>query len=144
MTDIPAGDAPPHGTAKRRADPAAVCVDRRIIAFGPAMIHAAVEACARERMDLPPHGLAEAVPLPAEQAVRLRFGGGSEAVDRVVDAGEMAALLIAFCIGARIPLPRRASKTVTVTSAGVVLDFLVTLGSPPRFERPHRPPPVRF
>ena len=46
-----------------------------------------------------------------------------------------AALLIACCIGVPVPLPTRATTTVTVAAGSVTLDFVVTYPTAPRADR---------
>jgi hypothetical protein len=46
---------------------------------------------------------------------------------------DIIAALIAWCVGARVPLPAGANKTLTVAAGGVMLDFTVAYNSMPLF-----------
>jgi hypothetical protein len=122
-------------------DPEAVLVDRRVLAFRPASLIAAVEGPGRARLDLPKPAIQRAELIPAEQIVRFHFGEPPDVQCRSFGCQELGALLIAYCIGVRVPLPARAAKAVTITSWGVVLDFVLSFLEPPRWERPFAMPP---
>jgi hypothetical protein len=107
-----------------------------VIAFRPIALRAAIEFAGAARLGIPPGSVSGALPMPGQQAVRIRYGNGATAGERMVQAPEMAAILIAYCLGARVPLPRIAAKTVLVTGDGVTLEFLTILASPPRYQRP--------
>ena len=100
------------------------------------MLRVAMEVAGLGRLGLPPGIVTALEPLPARQALRVRAGTGATAVEREVEAPHMAAILIAYCLGARIPLPRVAAKTVAVVEDGLLLEFLTTLTNPPRYQRP--------
>jgi len=116
-------------------DPDAAMVDHRIIAFRPSVLRAAIEATGLGRLGIPPGTMISAEPVPEEAAIRIRYGTTAEITERMVTAQEIGAILIAYCVGARIPLPMRATKVVSVVRGGVMLDFLTTVTRPPRYQR---------
>ena len=70
--------------------------------------------------------------LEASQSARFQFGVGAQTSGVVLAGSEIAALLIGYCLGVRIPLPMRAKKTVAVARGSVVLDFVIAMSAPPR------------
>jgi hypothetical protein len=68
---------------------------------------------------------------PATNGVQFQGTGEAGPKTWEISGPQLAALLIRYCIAARIPLPTRADKTVTVTPDGVVIDFIVTFAKPP-------------
>ncbi len=121
-------------------DPDAILIDRRMIVFKPYMLCAAVEQAGRARLELPLTEVTHVALQPGTQSVRFRFGFGEAAIEREMGGAELAALLIVYCIGARIPLPTRAAKTVSVTRSGVLLDFVMSFTTAPVWVRPSRRP----
>ncbi len=118
-------------------DPDAALMDRRILAFRPPCLVAAMEGVGRAWLSLPEASILQAEPVPAEQLVQFHFSGLKGVESCSLGGQELGAMLIAYCIGARVPLPARAaSKTVSVTHWGVVLDFVIAFTAPPRWERP--------
>ena len=67
--------------------------------------------------------------------MRFRFGSEDSAAERTFEAQVVGAVLVAFCIGAGIPLPARAQKSISVIHGQVVLEFVVSLSEPPRYRR---------
>ena len=58
------------------------------------------------------------------KAVRFVFSGSGDHTHSVsLDATRLAALLVGFCMRMRIPLPRKAEKTIRVEPGVVVLAF---------------------
>lgn len=121
-------------------DPEAVLVDRRVLAFRPGCLAAVMESVGRLRHGLPRAAITLVEPLPAEQAVRFHFGKGEAAKSRDFSAQDLGVLLIAYCIGAHVPLPAKAAKAVSVTYSGVILDFVIAFAAPPAWQRPTNMP----
>ncbi len=63
---------------------------------------------------------------PASQSVRFVFPGGGQAHSVSVESARLGALLVSFCLRMRMPLPRRAEKSIRVEPGSVVLAFRVT------------------
>lgn len=112
-------------------DPQAALVDRRMLIFRTRTLCAAIEQVGRGRIALPRPEVSDAEMLPGDQAVRFVFGRGDLAERRSVSGAELAALLIGYCLAAKIPIPNKATKTVSVTTSGVLLDFVMTFAQPP-------------
>lgn len=106
--------------------------ESREIAFGPASLcrvlgwtpGAALDAVGLPRGAVP----CEARLLPAEGRVALAYPGRGEVV---VAADRLGALLLAYCVRARIPVMRRSTKTVRVTPEAVVLATAHEHAAPP-------------
>lgn len=82
---------------------------------------------------------------PAAQAVRFVFPGGGHAHSVSVDAARLGALLVNFCLRLRLPLPRRAEKSIRVEPGMVVLSFRISTRPNlahllPEEHRPDAPP----
>ena len=71
----------------------------------------------------------------ARQMIHVEVEMGRERLERPLRASELVPLLIGFCMGARVALPSRATKSVRVTSGGVVLDCIMH-GGLPEYRRP--------
>lgn len=121
-------------------DPNAALIDRRVIAFRVPSLIAAMEQVGPSLGLITGQAVTDAATLPAEQAVLFQLGHGPAAERRRVGGAELAALLIAYCLGAKIPLPSRATKSISVTGNGVLLDLVVSLASPPRCVSKGAPP----
>jgi hypothetical protein len=81
----------------------------------------------------------------AEGEVELLYGLGAGARSRTVQAESLAALLIAYGMRARLPLPRTATKGVAVRPDAVVLRLELAFAEPPEPLLPElqaRPKPV--
>lgn len=75
---------------------------------------------------LPP-GLPQAVVFePTRDSVRFVWSGGPRR-SAELKAAELGALLVGFCLRLRVPLPRRATKTIRVEPGAVVLAFRNTV-----------------
>ncbi|MBY0336346.1 MAG: hypothetical protein K2X11_07020 [Acetobacteraceae bacterium] len=107
--------------------------DHRTVAFRAAALVAAMSGFGRSRFGVPAAPLHSAEPLPDRQAVRFRFGPDGTAGEVVLAGDSLAALIIGYCSGARIPLPRRAAKHMAITSDGVRFDFSMTYADAPPF-----------
>ncbi len=62
---------------------------------------------------------------PASQSVRFVFPGGGHAHSVSLESARLAALLVGFCLRMRMPLPRRAEKSIRVEPGMVVLAFRI-------------------
>lgn len=62
-----------------------------------------------------------------EIAARVRMDGQGEDETRevVVDDGMLAAVMINFCMGKKIPIPKAAKKTVVKAGNGLALSFSI-------------------
>ena len=71
-------------------------------------------------------GLPQAVLFePAAQSVRFVFPGGGHAHSVALDSARLGALLVGFCLRMRMPLPRKAEKSLRVEAGMVVLAFRI-------------------
>ncbi len=116
-------------------DPNAAIIDRRVVAFRKAALLSAMDAVGHALGVAAGAEVVDVELVPAEQAVVFVFGRGEQATKRRLTGPQLAALLIGYSTGARIPLPSKAVKTVTVLMSGVVLDFVVTFAQAPRVAR---------
>ena len=83
---------------------------------------------AAERLGLP-KGVPEAARFAAEaQEVTVRYGGAEE---RRLDAAALGIVLVAYCLRARIALPRHAAKAIRVLPDAVVLTTRLEHDLPP-------------
>lgn len=109
--------------------------DQRVMLFHPTLLCLAMHHAGRDRLRLPIEDITGAELMPESQSVRFRFGPGGRAGEVVVNTANLGATLIAYCIGAGIPLPNQASKSLQVTEHGVRLELRLTITSTP-FYRP--------
>lgn len=109
----------------------AIFVDRRALAFKERALCGALNALWKENST----GVraAGAKFLTAQQQVILTLNVGDQTEHRTLGAAELAPLLIGYCIGARLPLPASAVKTVTVNPGGVLLDFMLAYTTMPAY-----------
>jgi hypothetical protein len=110
--------------------------DCRVLTFGR---HALVEVMehAGQVLGYMPPGTVHAVELlPDEQMVWFKLG--PEIGDIQLGGPELAALLIGYCNGARIPLPMVARKRLVVDKHHVRIEFLICDPDPPRYQRDGR------
>jgi hypothetical protein len=121
--------------AATRDPDAAALIERRVLAFRPAALVAAMQRGGKGLGLLKEEEVTEARPLPDRQAVAFTLRQDGVATERVLGIPELTAMLIAYCIGAGLPLPSRAGKTVQVTQGGVTLDFVMSFAAPPRGAR---------
>jgi hypothetical protein len=99
--------------------------DRRQISFTPEALAAAITASptAAASLGLPPLK-PQCVRLVANTGtveVVFQTSGGARSVS--ISLLQLAALLLAFCLRAKIPLPRKARKSARIEGNTVVLDF---------------------
>jgi hypothetical protein len=108
-------------------------LDRREIEFDPEALIAAVSVSLRS---------AQAFGLPAMRPTGVRcyprdgqvdFLYGSKGAPQAVriDAEPLGALLVAYCIRARIPMPRHADKGVRIEANSVILAFRMEYSETP-------------
>jgi len=100
-------------------------IDRRQISFSPEALAAAIAASpsAAAALGLPPLK-PQSVKLIADAGkveVVFQTSGGARSVG--IALLPLAALLLAFCFRARIPLPRKARKAARIEGNAVVLDL---------------------
>ncbi len=112
-----------------RAQEPPALVDTRTIEFGHKTIIAALEGVGVKLLNLP-------AGMPITHLVFDVKAGAFNAVYRdgamqSVDGNRLAAIMIAYCIAARLPIPRAANKSVKITEHGLILRFITTLQSPP-------------
>lgn len=60
---------------------------------------------------------------PQETTLDVQFGTGPEHRTAAIGLPPLAALLLAFCVRARLPLPRRAAKSARITHDAVLLEL---------------------
>ncbi len=126
MAHPPASASPTMGAAS------AVLIDRRMVAFRAPTLVAAMNTVGKSLKIMgSPSGAYAAHMLPDSDAVRFEGHGDVGPVSWKVSGSQLAALMIGYCIAARIPLPTKSSKTVTITSDAVVLDFITMFPNPP-------------
>ena len=123
--------APRPAEADTGVQEGAIFVDRRALAFKERGLCDALNALWKENST----GVraAGAKFLTAQQQVVLTLNVGEQVERRTLGAAELAPLLIGYCIGARLPLPASAVKTVTVNPAGVLLDFMLVYTTMPPY-----------
>jgi hypothetical protein len=63
---------------------------------------------------------------PQNQSVRFVFPGGGHAHSVSLDSARLGALLVGFCLRMRMPLPRKAEKSIRVEPGMVVLSFRIS------------------
>jgi hypothetical protein len=100
-------------------------VDRREIEFDGDSIAFAVTVAlqAAEGLGLPPVKPAEIRFVPKESAVHLVYGKGPAARYITLPAEALGSLLISYCVRSRLPLPRKAAKSIRVERASCILAF---------------------
>ncbi len=108
-------------------------IERRDIEFDAAGLLRAVtcSAHAAAKFGLPSMTAGGVVFRPEHGCVDLVFGTGSAARIVPLQAEVLGALLVFFCMGERVPLPRGAEKAVRVEAAAVVLKFKSEIGPAP-------------
>ncbi len=74
----------------------------------------------------------------AERSAAVRVSVGHTQTELRLSEHDIIAALIAWCVGARVPLPAGANKALTIADGGVMLDFTVAYTSMPshRGQRP--------
>ncbi|ONG47725.1 hypothetical protein BKE38_22800 [Pseudoroseomonas deserti] len=107
--------------------------EHRVLLFHPTLLCQALHHCGRDRLRLPIEDVTGAEMLTDSQSVRFRFGPGGRSGEVVVNTPGLGATLIAYCIGAGIPIPASAAKSLQVTEQGVKLELRLTLTTAPYF-----------
>ncbi len=116
---------------------ASAITDSRVIEFTPIALRAAAESVGVAILGLPSGAVVTSVGLrPPVNAVELGYGG--VVPERLLCEGELAALLIAYCIAAKIPIPMKAEKRLRVTQTGIAFGFVSSRRLPPLGHRPPR------
>ena len=85
---------------------------------------------AAQGLGLPSPAPRAVVCAPDGGAVRFVWPSGATR-SAALDAGRLGALLVGFCLRARIPMPRRSDKTLRVEADMVVLSFRTRLRPDP-------------
>jgi len=112
-----------------------ICETRRI-EFQAAAIATAIESAGPTMLALPLGvALTGLAILPEIGAVKIIYGASG--TTRLITLPELAALLIAYCIDVRIPIPKHARKDLTLRAELASLVFTSTLPLTPR-PRPKR------
>lgn len=91
----------------------------------------ACSAHAGTKFGLPSMTAADVVFRPEAGCVEIVFGAGSAARIVPLQSEVLGALLVFFCMGERVPLPRGAEKAVRVEQSAVVLRFKSEIGRAP-------------
>lgn len=116
-----------------RQDDGALFVDRRVLAFrGPALLEILSTIWMEAGLGVRAQGLRF---ITSRQILTVEVDVLGNRQQRNLGAADLLPLLIAWCIGARIALPRHAEKAVRITAGGVVLDCGVTHLSLPAYRR---------
>ena len=115
--------------------PDGTIAERRELRFGPAALRRMIAWLLDSATA---HGLPPTLPdgielLPHDNRVDLVYGQGPAALPFALQAETLGMLLIAYCIRARVPLPRVAQKQVRVGAHYVALVF--------HLEHSQAPPP---
>ncbi len=108
-------------------------IERREIEFdAPGLLKViACSAHAATKFGLPSMTAADVAFRPEAGCVEIVFGTGSAARIVSLQSEVLGALLVSFCMGERVPLPRGAEKAVRVEPSAVVLKFRNEIGRPP-------------
>ena len=124
---------PPPSSSPFAGASTAVLIDRRMVAFRAPTLLAAMNSVGNSlKLLQSPSGAHTVHMLPDSNAVLFEGHSDTGACSWQVSGSELAALMIGYCIAARIPLPTKSSKTVTITSDAVVLDFITMFSKPPQ------------
>lgn len=103
--------------------------DRRIIFEHEEVYKALYSLCVQKELKPPPAGTVGKVIVhpvdPTKVLVQIRDDRKQTAIDVEFSRDFLAAALMLFCRGHRIPLPKSAQKAVELDSANVVLRVLV-------------------
>jgi hypothetical protein len=102
-------------------------IERREVEFGA---EALISVLAGSPRAAAAFGLARGQPQAVifestRQAVRFVFPGGGHAHSVELDTPRLGALLVGFCLRMRMPLPRKAEKSIRVEPGAVVLAFRI-------------------
>ncbi len=106
-------------------------VEKRVVEFHPPALRMAMESAGVQLYGLPRLPVTGMALLPQEAAARFRLGTGAAATDHVIEGPRLVAMLIGYCIGAGVPLPNAASKTLRVHEAFVEVRFTVGYANAP-------------
>jgi hypothetical protein len=105
-------------------------VERRTIEFSERGVLQVVNASLRAASSFGlPSMLPDSVHLfPQEGRAAFRYGSGQTARSVLIDAEQLGALLLAYCIRKKVPLPRAAGKAVCIEANSVLLTFQLEHG----------------
>lgn len=76
-------------------------------------------------LGLPPGAPQAVVFDPGTESVRFVWSTAGQRRSESLEGSKLGALLVSFCLRIRVPLPRRASKSIRVEPDMVVLEFLM-------------------
>ncbi|MGF1626194.1 MAG: hypothetical protein ACFCVH_15025 [Alphaproteobacteria bacterium] len=116
--------------------------EQRSLIFTPDDIAEAVLAFSRERRDFLPDGEVVAIEVEGdapELCIRVQVPDRIFQSTVRLTTGQLAALMIHFCIGRRIPIPRKGRKELRHVAGGIRLDIAIERQAAPR---PADQPPV--
>jgi hypothetical protein len=122
---------PTAGGTSAVPDPLAALIDRRVLAFRPPALIAAMECVGKQLGLRDEEDIVSVAFQPKLTAISFSLLDGAATREKVVGGSDLAGLLIAYCVSTSVPLPSRASKTVTVLEHGVMLDMIVSYRKPP-------------
>lgn len=113
-------------------------VDKREIQFnGDALVYClSASPRAAEGFGLPPIPPAGVRFFPADRMIDALYGRNDTLWAARIPAESLGALLISYCIRARIPMPRVAEKRVRVEADRIILEFLTRFSRVPAPENP--------
>ena len=108
-------------------------IDRREIEFNASGVIKIIGVSLRAAQGfglpgLPPSGVRFH---PRDGRIDLVYGSSQSARAISIGAEALGALLVSYCIRARIPMPRAADKGIRVERASVILAFRSTYNDPP-------------
>ena len=113
-------------------EPAAI-VDHRVILFRRPALCDAFTRSVHARFTAATRPVVTAEPVPTRQAVRF-VTEGDAGCSIELGADDLISLMIGYCVGVRIPIPARASKTVHITPQGVTIEFRSIFKALPSFD----------
>jgi hypothetical protein len=108
-------------------------IDTRRVEFGIDALVVALEGVGPGLLGLPRGRPQEVRCLPEAGALEARYGHAA-GQSRLVHGAELAALLIAYCRAVRIPLPIRATKSISVSEHGIAMMMTIRHEHAPRPE----------
>ena len=123
MTASLSSSSQPPSASIVEASPPTAIKDTRIIDFSPDAIRAAAESVGVRILRLPVGVRVKSVRFrPESNSLYLDYG--VPGLERTVSEGEIAALLIAYCIDSKIPMPMKAKKQLRVTATSIAFGFV--------------------
>ena len=110
--------------------------DRREIEFDLASLVSVVAASAKaaQGFGLPPMPPVGVRCRPRDGQVDVLYGNREAPQAVSLEAESLGALLVAYCIRARIPMPRHSDKGIRIEADSVILAFRTVFSRPPQTE----------